>query len=592
MSILQLDPPASAYYDDPLDVTITVPEDCIQVILTSDGSNPGIVQTIAASNRYNPPVPYLQSVQDGRGFLVIDGAFPRWYNMHWTTAATTYAALPANNKFMANILLAILNGGTKLLVLGDAAANTVYPTRGTGASGFYTTLTKMAVCIGVQITIKDRNSYPGNYLNPTLSELLEYDAVMVIGSDFTGNTFITTAGAQNIATYRLQGRGLYLVGDHAPNFVLCINRILSYVVQNAALTGNYDFTPGTSIGYNKSLNGDNPLFINLPDSTIIQGDTSNSRVTQPTTQWTPLPTTVHVGDGYTTIKAVIKDCDGNITYEEHGFAVARRPIVLLEEDPVTVLSVRQDIVPLGHWDNKYHNLTREAVDGTPPGLPIWDGGNWFPTTHVEIIANGGLSTISIETLSEFFYEIANYNLVLNSVDADYKMIVSPDGETPATRILAAGLVVDNTIVTSTEGRYGTKPPISYLYTGIPTLVYGSGSMILGRPNAWFKDNQGRKFPIYSRGYLTTDGEELPTLLFGEPDGAGDVLLHYTLFREPESWVPLPGNPRMGGSIPGWDLTPTVTVNPIIPTKIIGFRDTLLSNPRGFVLVNNKYVPYW
>src|SRR5690606_15182963 len=102
MGLLELNPPPSAYYEDPVDVTITVPQNCVKAIITTDGTPPGIVSTVAASNKWNPPVPYLQTVQDGRGFLVLDGAFPRWYNTNWA-GATSYSALSAEHKLMANI---------------------------------------------------------------------------------------------------------------------------------------------------------------------------------------------------------------------------------------------------------------------------------------------------------------------------------------------------------------------------------------------------------------------------------------------------------------------------------------------------------
>ena len=589
MGLLELNPPPSAYYEDPVDVTITVPQNCVKAIITTDGTPPGIVSTVAASNKWNPPVPYLQTVQDGRGFLVLDGAFPRWYNTNWA-GATSYSALSAEHKLMANIWLTILNGGTKLLILGDASTSESYPVLSTKATGFYTFFTKLAQALGISVTIKDRNSY-GGYLNPSLSELLQADAVMVVGSssETIPNTMITEEGAQNIATSRLQGKGLYLVGDHAPYFVNCVNRILKYVASQAELSGNYNFTPGTTVGYNKAAFGDSVLFANVPDTALVRADDSNSMVSQPATSWTPLPATFHIPKGFTTIKAVVQDCDGNISYEEYGYAIEERPIVLLEDDPTEVLEFRTEVVDTEYWDNQYHNLTRE-VNGEPPGTPIWEGGNWFPTTHVEIVANGGLSTISIETLSEFFYEIANYNLVLSSVDADYTMPVAPDQGTPATRVVAAAVAVDNVVVTSTEGRYGASPPTTVLTDGVPTNVYGAGTVILGKPSGWFEDPQGRKFPVYNRGLVESDGEELPTVLY-DPPTVNPIGNSY-LLGYPDEWTALPGNPRTGGKLPGWSASPPSTNNGVVPTKIFGSRDILLSNPRGFVEINNNFVPYW
>lgn len=65
----------------------------------------------------------------------------------------------------------------------------------------------------------------------------------------------------------------------------------------------------------------------------------------------------------------------------------------------------------------YINMTPENADGTPPGTPIWKGGTWFPTTHVMITTLGNAPMpIAISDLVQFFYEIANYNLVLYAIN--------------------------------------------------------------------------------------------------------------------------------------------------------------------------------
>lgn len=104
-------------------------------------------------------------------------------------------------------------------------------------------------------------------------------------------------------------------------------------------------------------------------------------------------------------------------------------------------------------DDQYHDLTPE-LNGQPPGTPIWDGGEWFPTTHVELEASGGLGALDIDTLGEFFYEIANYNLVLNSIDIamDLWFGTSYDDTSHQLEDLAIGLYYDpNYVVSNIEG---------------------------------------------------------------------------------------------------------------------------------------------
>lgn len=240
-------------------------------------------------------------------------------------------------------------------------------------------------------------------------------------------------------------------------------------------------------------------------------------------------------------------------------------------------------------ENQYSNFTREPSPGQPPGLPIWEGGTWFPTTHVEIVANKGLGEVDQTTLAEFFYEIANYNLVLSSVDASYNLPVVPIGET-TTKVAAAGLVLDNVIVCSTEGRTGAVAPPSTNIHGVPTQTWGASSVILGKPSAWTADSEGRKFPVYNRGIVESTADDLPTSVYDAP-AVNPIGTSYIL-GYPEQWVDLPGTPRTGGKIPGWSVAPVATDDGVVPTRIFGARTILLSNPKGFVELNGSYVPYW
>ncbi|HDX9309646.1 TPA: hypothetical protein ROX13_004892, partial [Escherichia coli] len=69
---------------------------------------------------------------------------------------------------------------------------------------------------------------------------------------------------------------------------------------------------------------------------------------------------------------------------------------------------------------------------------------WYPTTHVQLIAKGGLGDLDINTLVSFFYEIANYNLVLYSVDEEFDMPITDDPTLVRTdaQIVALGLWED------------------------------------------------------------------------------------------------------------------------------------------------------
>lgn len=70
-----------------------------------------------------------------------------------------------------------------------------------------------------------------------------------------------------------------------------------------------------------------------------------------------------------------------------------------------------DIRMQAMWTENYVTFSE-----TPGGSPVWEGGTWYPTTHVNLQFDGGLTTvISVKELIEIFYDLANYNLVVNAV---------------------------------------------------------------------------------------------------------------------------------------------------------------------------------
>jgi alpha-tubulin suppressor-like RCC1 family protein len=67
------------------------------------------------------------------------------------------------------------------------------------------------------------------------------------------------------------------------------------------------------------------------------------------------------------------------------------------------------------WTTNYVDFYEE---GDPTiGTPIWSGGAWYPTTHVRLSYDAAKYTdVPTEDLTRLFYDFANYNLVLLSID--------------------------------------------------------------------------------------------------------------------------------------------------------------------------------
>lgn len=67
--------------------------------------------------------------------------------------------------------------------------------------------------------------------------------------------------------------------------------------------------------------------------------------------------------------------------------------------------------------DSYGPLLEEGDAGI--GTPVWEGGTWFPTTHVSVEFDPfRFASVEMSKLVALFYSIANYNLVLERVILD------------------------------------------------------------------------------------------------------------------------------------------------------------------------------
>lgn len=254
------------------------------------------------------------------------------------------------------------------------------------------------------------------------------------------------------------------------------------------------------------------------------------------------------------------------------------------------------------WTADYVNFLPDGDPGI--GTPIWQGGTWYPTTTVSIVSSGGLQNIDIASLVNFFYEIANYNLVLQSINLSYDLWITDDPNLVRTdaEIVASGIWAVDGIVISNFAQYGASAPPTYdTSPQITTSAYVTpsnmtGAFLLAVPSAWIEQN-GRKFPVYAPSDMTiTTGQELPTSLMGGASHNGQTGGYYLLYG-PVTWLQVPGSSRSTARIPGYASQPVAkTLLPQqIPTSIVGKqRAYLLTNPDGWQDLNNSgyLTPYW
>jgi hypothetical protein len=235
------------------------------------------------------------------------------------------------------------------------------------------------------------------------------------------------------------------------------------------------------------------------------------------------------------------------------------------------------------------------------GTPIWLGGAWYPTTHVTISASSGdLANIDLSELTNFFYEIANYNLVLNNIDtASNLQIVDTLGANQA-KIVVMGALLTQIIVVSNLYRYGANsPPVQLTNGAIPTTYLNMGSTaidfttayILGKPSAWIFDASGKKLPVYS------NNAQIPSvdIAIGTNVLANLPASNYNMLYGPVTWITVPGSSGSTARIPAFGSgTATATKLTTIGTRMVGQdRSSILTNPLGFTQVSpGLFTPYW
>lgn len=253
------------------------------------------------------------------------------------------------------------------------------------------------------------------------------------------------------------------------------------------------------------------------------------------------------------------------------------------------------------WTQDYESFFNEG--DSEIGTPIWEGGTWYPTTHVTIEAKGGLQGLDIFTLQQFFYEISNYNLVLKAIDANYDMYLVPDveGATHA-NIVALAIAEDRQIVLSNFVNRGALPPPVYQSEQLPSTYYAMGDVeadfntafLLAQPTGWMYIDDARtmKIPVYGPAQqATTNQADIGVKLMGNTIPSAQ----FNLLYGPVQWAPVPGSPRSQSRIPCFNTSEfTIKDGVSVSARAIGLQRTnLLVNPTGFFEIQpGTFVPYW
>lgn len=284
--------PTPGPYLEGQDVRFAFSPDIVGVAFSTDGSPPSISKYIAYDT-LTPPNPFIAVTEDGRGRVVYDGGFPKFYNDKITDAQNTFALLPGGFKYLYNAVKWVANqekvaaGNNKILVIGDATPPENYSVKGTNPNGFYDAMLRFCRVVGFVPAFKDRADY-GGILNPTLSELETYSLVLVLSSAFTLTDCITDQAVNDFVTYRENGNGIIVITDHGPvlnsiqeamqphvGFFTLGNEIVTRF--GAYFSGDFNRTP-VNVGFLRSTYGDHPLYNNLTNDEYISAGGSESKV--------------------------------------------------------------------------------------------------------------------------------------------------------------------------------------------------------------------------------------------------------------------------------------------------------------------------
>ena len=320
-----------------------------RVIGTVDGTSPTISQYICYDT-LSPRNPFIATIQDGRGNMLFDGGFPKWYNIYCNAGWTTFSQLNGAFKYLYNALNWLANptkiaaGNRKVLFIGDSPIGSNYCITGVDSYSFKTSFSKVASVGGWIPTFMSGESFVSNMMDLTYAQLDQYCCIVFMSSLYTMSKYITDSLLANLVAYREAGNGIFIITDHGDaggQFY----RTANYVANKFGVTfsGLYNRTP-VNVGWIRANYGDHPLYANLLDTEAIQAGDSESRVYIPadTSAALPAPVLVNAVGSFTNIKWLILLKDGSMVSETYSYGLGVAQSILhsyLDTLPITALDL-------------------------------------------------------------------------------------------------------------------------------------------------------------------------------------------------------------------------------------------------------------
>lgn len=311
------------YYGGAQTVVVTFPPGVRKAIITQGDVSPVLSEVLAFDqgplypnappHTGVPPGdivarPFLAVTQDGRGNVVYDAGFPKYYNATMPVPRpTAFATLTPAMKYMYNAVnfIAKPNVPKKILVVGNTKNGVHYDVKSflaqggpTSSQGFLDTFNLVLPLAGYTFDILNVSDFPGtNQLEGTVALFEQYCCVIVMCGHYStaAESFISDQFASELASYRAGGGGVFVITDHleriynsladatanSVGFGKDANKVTKYY--GTYFSGNVDRAPVlvSEIKRQLALNGgpgNHPLLANLADSESISSGGSESLV--------------------------------------------------------------------------------------------------------------------------------------------------------------------------------------------------------------------------------------------------------------------------------------------------------------------------
>lgn len=203
----------------------------------------------------NPFISVVDNAAGGR--LVLDGGFPKFYNIRYAKSGDQWQYLNNAIKWIKKS-----GGGTNILLFGGNPSNSGknYRVKGTGNDHFYNSFNQWARDYGYTLTVKDSLDFGGvGKVNIPLDYLNQFDAVIYMGSNYSNVKIFSDEGASNFGDYSKLGGGIMIITDHNV-FQTGANQVAANF--NIKFYGNVNRS-NVSVSYLKSKYGDHELWNGL-----------------------------------------------------------------------------------------------------------------------------------------------------------------------------------------------------------------------------------------------------------------------------------------------------------------------------------------